>query len=127
MQGKENAANSWPWPDELDALAAAGEFHRLLFENPQVRVLRVTIKPGEFVPVHTHRWPSVVQVESSGEFVRRDGKGKVTFDSRGAAAAPDGPAVQWLGPLPPHSVENVGKTEIRLFTVELKEGRPAGI
>jgi hypothetical protein len=28
--------------------------------------------------------------------------------------------VRWLAPLPPHSVENVGKAEIRLFTVELK-------
>ena len=122
MQSDDGAKKAWPWPAELDALVAAGQFHRLLFENEQVRVLRVTIKPGELVPVHTHRWPSVVQVESAGEFVRRDGEGNVTFDSRGSAAAPEGPPVQWLGPLSPHSVENVGKTEIRLFTVELKQG-----
>lgn len=122
MPGEGDAKKGWRWPKELDALRAAGRFHQLLFENEHVRVLRVTIKPGEFVPVHTHCWPSVVQVESSGDFVRRDGDGKVTFDSRDATTPTEGPAVQWLGPLPPHSVENVGKTEIRLFTVELKEG-----
>src|SRR2546427_3854450 len=32
-------AEPWPWPDSLDALAAAPESHRLLFENDRVRVL----------------------------------------------------------------------------------------
>ena len=29
----------WPWPDELDALTASPEHHKLLFENDLVRVL----------------------------------------------------------------------------------------
>ena len=29
--------------------------------------------------------------------------------------------VQWTGPLPPHSIENVGTREILLITTELKE------
>jgi hypothetical protein len=28
---------------------------------------------------------------------------------------------QWTPPLPPHSVENIGSTEILLITTELKE------
>ena len=45
----------------------------------------------------------------------------MTFDSRESGLPGNGMAAQWLEPLPPHSVENVGQAEIRLFTVELKE------
>src|ERR1700692_4580669 len=67
---------SWPWPDSLDALAAAPDHHRLLLENDRVRVLEVRIAPGELVPVHTHRWPSVVFTVSAADFIRRDGQGE---------------------------------------------------
>jgi quercetin dioxygenase-like cupin family protein len=111
----------WTWPDSLDALIAAPAFHRVLLENERVRVLDVRIAPGQMVPVHTHKWPSIVYVQSISDFIRRDGQGKVIFDSRAAGAAQGDSAVQWLPPLPPHSVENVGDSEIHLFTVELKE------
>jgi hypothetical protein len=32
-------STDWPWPDALDALSAAPQQHRLLFENAHVRVL----------------------------------------------------------------------------------------
>ena len=93
----------WPWPDELDALIAAPAFHKSLFENDLVRYLEVIIRPGDFVPVHTHRWPSVIYVRSTSDFIRRDGEGRVMFDSRKAGALPKTPTVEWVGPLPPHS------------------------
>ena len=108
----------WLWPDSLDALIAAPNHHKLLLENERVRVLEVRIGPGAFVPVHTHRWPSVIQTLRAGEFVRRDADGKALFDSRTAARLPE---IAWTPPLPPHSVENVGETEILLFTVEVKD------
>jgi hypothetical protein len=110
----------WPWPDSLDALIAAPANHRLLFENESVRILEVRIRPGQHVPVHTHRWPSAVCVVRSCDFIRRDAEGKVLFDSRTAGPQPEAPIVQSLGPLPPHSVENVGSSDILLFTTELK-------
>jgi hypothetical protein len=55
-----------------------------VIENARVRVLIVRIAPGQIVPVHTHRWPSVVYTLSAGDFVRRDGDGKVLFDTRTA-------------------------------------------
>jgi hypothetical protein len=118
---KSASAWSWPWPDSLDALVAAGEYHRLLFENERVRVLEVRIAPGQFVPVHTHRWPSAVYIVSASDFIRRDGEGNVLLDSRFAGPLPATPTVQWTGPLPPHSVENIGNSEILLVTTELKE------
>jgi len=120
METKPTAAPDWPWPDELDAMIAAASSHRKLFENEHVRYLEVIIRPGESVPVHTHRWCSVIYVESTSDFIRRDGDGCVLFDSRHAGALPKTPAVEWVGPLPPHSIENVGTTVVHLLTVELK-------
>jgi len=120
-----DAANAerqaWPWADSLDALVAAPEYHRLLFENERVRVLDVRIPAGRLVPVHTHRWPSVLSVMSPGQFIRRDGDGKLLLDTRQGPPQPASPASVWSAPMPPHSVENVGDTEIRLISVELKD------
>ncbi len=113
-------SHAWPWPDSLDALAAAPDYHRLLLEHDHVRVLEVCIKPGQIVPVHTHRWPSVVHVKSASDFLRRDAEGKLVFDSRSAGAPQKAPDVAWTPPLPPHSVENIGASEIHLVSVELK-------
>jgi hypothetical protein len=114
------AAEVWPWPDSLDAISAAPAFHRLLLEDDQVRVLEVRIKAGQFVPLHTHRWPSLVHVKSASDFLRRDAEGKLIFDSRSAGASQKAPDVVSTPPLPPHSVENVGASEIHILTVELK-------
>ena len=111
----------WPWPDSLDALVAAPDYHRLLFENKRLRVLEVHIRPGELVPVHTHRWPGAVYVVSESDFIRRDGGGKLLFDSRTARRPPSPATVLWTEPLTPHSVENIGDSEIFLITTELKE------
>jgi hypothetical protein len=110
----------WPWPDSLDALVAAPDHHRLLFEDERVRILEVRIGPSQFVPVHTHRWSSAMCVVRSSDFIRRDAAGKLLFDSRTVGPPPPKPIVQWTEPLPPHSVENIGNSEILLITTELK-------
>jgi len=121
MNAGHATSPDWPWPDSLDALIAAPNHHRLLFENERVRVLDVLIQPGDFVPVHTHKWPGVTYVQSASDFIRRDGEGKVIFDSRAAGVPLIAPVVQCLPPLPPHSVENIGAADIHLVSVELKE------
>ncbi len=107
------------WPDELDALRAAPRYHTLLFENDSVRVLETTVPPMEMVPLHTHRWPAALYILSWSHFVRRDGEGATMVDSRVAGKAAEGTAV-WSGPLPPHTLENVGESELRVISVELK-------
>ena len=111
----------WTWPDSLDALTAAPNHHRLLLENEQVRVLDVHIPVGDTVPVHTHRWWSVMYVLSSSDFIRRDGEGRVVLDTRISPPPANSSAAIWQPPLPPHSVENVGKASIHLIAVELKD------
>jgi len=111
---------TWEYPDSLDALLAAPESHRVLFENDDVRVLETRIGPGETVPLHTHRWPSVLYVLATAHHVRHDDKGGVISDTRTADAPPEPGTTMWLSARPPHTVENVDHSEIRLLNVELK-------
>lgn len=115
-------AETWEWPDSLDALVAAPEFHRLLLENDDVRVLETRIAPGETVPAHTHRWPSVLYILSTGHVVRRDDEGRVLSDTRATDTLPEPGTTVWLAAMPPHTVENTDSSEIRLLNVELKRG-----
>jgi quercetin dioxygenase-like cupin family protein len=113
-------ADRWTWPDELDALSAAPQNHRVLLENERVRVLQTHIPVGATTPVHTHRWPSIEYVQSGSHLVRRDGNGNVKLDSRVAGAPLRASEVTWAEPFPPHSAENVGEVEIRVLMIELK-------
>jgi hypothetical protein len=63
-------------------------------------VVHTHIPMGDLVPVHTHRWPGVVYVMTSSDFIRRDDKGNVLLDSRTIGPPPKIPSVQWLDPLP---------------------------
>lgn len=113
-----------PEIDLLDAVFAAPCFHRLRLENEYVRVLDTMVPPGETVPLHTHCWPSVLYIVSWSDFVRRDVDGKITMDSRGSTPLTAGTAL-WSGPLPPHTLENVGDCELRVIAVEQKQASAA--
>ncbi|MBF6591358.1 MAG: hypothetical protein IVW57_12645 [Ktedonobacterales bacterium] len=108
------------WPAALDALVAAPAHHTLLFENDRVRVLDTCIAPGDRTPVHTHRWPGALYILSWSPFVRYDAQGVVLLDSRTVPALATPPPVVWFAPLPPHALENVGTTDLRVISVEVK-------
>ncbi|HEY5057393.1 MAG TPA: hypothetical protein VII51_00120 [Gaiellaceae bacterium] len=119
-------ADAWAWPDSLDALVAAAEFHRLVLETDEVRVLETRIGPGKTVPLHTHRWPSVLYVVAPGHVVRRDDEGRLLTDTRATNTLAELGTATWIPAMPPHTVENVDASEIRLLNVELKQAaRPA--
>lgn len=108
------------WPAELDALIAAPAHHTLLFENDQVRVLDTRITLGDRTPVHTHRWPAALYIQSWSAFVRYDPEGNVLVDSReNPALSAPGP-VLWSAPLPPHALENVGAADMHVISFEVK-------
>jgi hypothetical protein len=117
----KNPAN---WPKEQDAMIAAKKNHKILLENDSVRVLEVTILPGEKEAVHYHQWPSVLYVMEGGDLIDRDGEGNVLFDSRKIPSfhSIKLPMTSWTGPQGPHSIENLSKTQaIRLIRVEIKK------
>ena len=108
------------WPEYLDAMIAAPDHHELLLENDVVRVLDSLLKPGESTPVHTHRWPSAQYVIGLSDFVRRDGNGNVLLDTREDGSLPAAGTAFWSQSLEPHSVTNVGDSDIRVISVEIK-------
>ena len=110
----------WPYDDSLDALVADGKHHRLVMENEQVRVLETVIPAGARTAVHTHRWPSVLYMLSVSDFLRYDDLGAVITDSRTLPPRPAG-AAAYVPPMAPHSVENIGSSEIRMINVEWKD------
>ena len=116
-----NYANGNNWCDTLDAVAAAPEHHKVIFENENVRVLDTRIAPGETTPVHTHRWASVVYTLQTGDFVRVSAVDRSVIDTRITPIDVELNTPKHLAPLSPHSVKNVGGTELRAITIEIKD------
>ncbi len=108
------------WPTHLDAVIAAPEHHVLLFENELVRVLDISIAPGHTVALHTHCWPGTLYLVQWSDCVRRDAVGTVLMDSRTSAEKPLEGAAFWSPAMPPHTLENVGTSMLRLISTELK-------
>jgi mannose-6-phosphate isomerase-like protein (cupin superfamily) len=118
VYGKGNPAD---WPKDRDALSAASRNHKVLLENDKVRVLDVTVAPGEIEAVHSHRWPSVLYFMAAGDFIDRDANGKVIFDSRTLTTPLAFPLAMYKEPEAPHSVENLSSTiTLHLIRVEMK-------
>jgi len=119
---EDTTPDPWRWPDSLDAMVAAPNHHKVLLENDHVRVLEAWVGPGDTVPVHTHRWPSVVQLVSCSDFVRFNPDGQVVLDSRSGRSQPRPGSIVWGPALTPHSLTNVGTQELRAIVIELKRG-----
>ena len=108
------------WPDNLEALVAAPRNHKVILENDRVRVLSVTVAPGESEPLHMHRMASVLYVISEDDIQDFDADGKLLYDTRTQTSPPKIPYAEWMPPQPPHRVLNRGKRPLRLIRVELK-------
>ena len=103
----------------LDAMIAAPDHHAVLFENDRVRVLDTRLSPGQRTPIHAHEWPAALYVLSWSDFIRRDQHGSVLADSRDRSAPGAGSGL-WIDSLPPHSVENIGSSDLHIVAVEVK-------
>jgi hypothetical protein len=110
-----------PWPQNLDAVKAAPENHKVIFENEHVRVLEVVIAPHSKEPIHVHCWPGTLYIQQAGDAIDRDANGKVLFDSRQLKMKPKAPFVEWTPPEAPHSVENLDDLPLKLIRIENKD------
>lgn len=108
-------------PDDLDAVAAAPDHHKVLFEDDRVRVLETLIRPGEETAVHTHVWSGVLYVIGWSACIRTDEHGMVMMDSvrDGVSHAP-GTAIP-AAPIPLHALRNVGIGNIHVILTEFKQ------
>ncbi len=108
-----------PWGPELDAVNAAPKNHRVLLENDRVRVLDVTVQPGERELLHAHCRPSVLYIMQRGALRDYDGQGNIRRDEK---APPEPlPYTQWHQTEPPHAVENLDSKVFHLLRIELKD------
>ena len=108
--------------NQLDAVTAAPDHHRVLLENDRVRVLETIIRPGEQTALHTHVWSGTLLILSWSDFERFDAAGQVIFRSSDLEHPPQPGTVLWSAPLPPHSFRNVGTQDFHVITTELKSG-----
>ena len=111
--------NAWEWPDSLDAIVAAPNSHRVVFENDQVRVLEVAVAPGVREPEHTHRWPSVMVTDQRARINYFAGE-ELVFTSPDPLPDEPVPRASWLEPEGPHSVENIDTVWRHALRFELK-------
>jgi mannose-6-phosphate isomerase-like protein (cupin superfamily) len=121
--GKDDRSKeTCPWPANLDAVKAAPETHKVIFENEHVRVLEVTNAPHSKEPVHTHCWPSTLYIQQTGDIIVRDADGKVLFDARQLKEneKQKAPFVLWASSEGPHSDENRDDLPAKLIQIEDK-------
>jgi len=99
-------------PQELDPLKVAADTHKLVFENTFVRVLETRVPPGKTEPWHRHGRRVVVYLTDFNTRSTEQG-GKPQDNLRKAGLT------RWSEPVV-HQVENIGKTEGHVISVELK-------
>jgi quercetin dioxygenase-like cupin family protein len=99
-------------PAAQDPIKSNPDVYKLVFENPSVRVLRVTVKPGAKTTMHEH--PDTVIVALSNARVRFTGA-----DGKAVEAALKADQAMWA-PAEKHMGENLEKAPADVILVELK-------
>ena len=108
------------WPPELDAVAAAPANHKVVLENEHVRVLDVTVAPGEKENLHAHCRRSFMYLMYEGVYRDFGPNGELLSENKTAPSSDQFPMSLWLEPQGPHAVENLDPRPVRLLRVELK-------
>jgi hypothetical protein len=106
------------WTPQNDAVVAAPDNHKVVFENDEVRVLEVTVPPHTREPLHVHRYPAVIYLQSSPHMIEHLADGT----SHDAGDRPDG-LVRYLPIAQGHFLENVDSKPLKAIRVELKKER----
>jgi|ERR1035438_5484185 hypothetical protein len=101
------------FPDGYDAVTAAPNSHKVIFENALVRVLEVTMPPpGTVEPMHHHHWPSFfLDWDAGGKspHIRYHQPGNIVRDSPSVDSPvhPGHWSVHWMKPEPMHAIETI--------------------
>lgn len=126
----------WQWADSLDAVKAAPQNHKVIFENDKIRILEVILKPYEFEQMHTHRFPSVMFGANNNDTSRfniiyyRYGYDSINHlyfvkdsikqhNKRGNSNKPN--IGNYMKPEGPHRIKNLSNVKIDVFRVEFKQ------
>lgn len=122
MDGSDPAT----WDPALDAVSAAPENHKVLYEDDVIRVVSVSIAPGKIEKPQHHRFPSVFVIDRMVQV--RDFNG-VTNEEIPLPLPKDVefPITVKFLPQPLHYVENVDTKPFHATRVEFKKGFPTGM
>lgn len=112
------------WDPKLDALKAGERNHKVIYEDKEIRVLSVTVAPGEVEIAHHHQWPSVIVYDRPVKSENRDANGKLLASKMPPAGKRELPMTFRVPPEAAHSVSNLDTVPLHLIRVEFKNGFP---
>ncbi len=118
------------WDPKSDGPIAAPQNHQVVFENDTVRVISVSVKPGETEPHHVHFKCAVLVFDRPVKVTDRDAQGRIETESVlwGAIpwlseSAPKGVPFVWVQPPEAaHSMTNNDTKVLHLTRIEMKQG-----
>lgn len=132
LQEKELASvdlsikEKWEWPEDLDALKAAPDNHKIVYEDKNVRVLAVILDGKKSEPIHTHKWKSIMWISKpivpcQINNYKKDLNGKlIKSDSVVIKEMPIDKG-QLINPEGPTSIANLGNDNGVAYRVEFKK------
>jgi quercetin dioxygenase-like cupin family protein len=100
------------WPEESGEQTFPGGRNKILFVKDAVRVSEVDLEPGAALPSHHHDGPHLAVAVTSAD-LRSDVEGVGPKPAKFSAGE-----IKWLPGGFTHTLTNVGKTPVRLVTVE---------
>jgi len=123
-------SEQWPYSRLCDAVLAAPDDYQMLYEDGHVRLLEVTVRPGETTPTHGHPYASVLAfdtVPDPREIVdtKLDPNSPLNGQGAGHGPAPSVfnmsvPTCTTVGPQAPHSILNKGDVPLHYYRIEFK-------
>ena len=127
---QQSPASVWHWPDSMDSVNAAPKNHKVLFENDHVRLLEVTVQPGETENMHGHKYPSVFMMDApqprivnknleEGDAPQPGNRPPPPRNDGATAAYPTCRAM--ITPQSPHQVTNVDPFPQHFYRMEFKK------
>jgi mannose-6-phosphate isomerase-like protein (cupin superfamily) len=124
-------SDEWPYPMAYDSVLAAPNDYRLLYEDGHVRLVEVTVRPGETTPAHGNPYASVLAFNTvtadEQEIVdtKLDAKSPLNDRKVGQGPAPSVfnmrvPTCTTVPPQAPHSIRNGSSIPLHYYRIEFK-------
>ena len=123
---KTPATESWEWPEDLDAIKAAPDNHKIVYEDPNVRVLAVILNGKKSEPIHTHKWKSIMWIAKpivpcQIDNYKKDGNGNLVKSDSVIIKEMPVDLGQMINPEGPTSITNLGSENGVAYRVEFKK------
>jgi hypothetical protein len=123
-------SEQWPYSRLYDAALAAPDDYQMLYEDGHVRLLEVTVRPGETTPTHGHPYASVLAFDTVPDprkivDAKLDPNSPLNRQGAGQGPAPSvfnmtAPTCTTVGPQAPHSILNKGDVPLHYYRIEFK-------